>query len=176
MYLFVLNNKLLLGSIITTVVLFVIGVALSFYEVINTTYVDGVPSRYKKIVKEKQVTYTDDLNLTCDSFPHTNCTYEIDDSLNDNVVATVSYYDFNKSYEITDDLKYKHKENEEFSLKEFYDIFINDLKQNYEDKNILIVTHSGIVRVLYYYFNGIPEDGNLLGYQSVNASLEEYEI
>lgn len=124
-----LNNKLLLGSIITTVVLFVIGVALSFYEVINTTYVDGVPSRYKKIVKEKQVTYTDDLNLTCDSFPHTNCTYEIDDSLNDNVVATVSYYDFNKSYEITDDLKYKHKENEEFSLKEFYDIFINDLKQ-----------------------------------------------
>lgn len=54
--------------------------------------------------------------------------------------------------------------------------FIHDLKQNYEDKNILIVTHSGIVRVLYYYFNGIPEDGNLLGYQSVNASLEEYEI
>lgn len=54
--------------------------------------------------------------------------------------------------------------------------FIEELKIKYSDKNILIVTHSGIVRILYYYFNGIPEDGSLLGYESTNASLEEYYL
>ena len=63
------------------------------------------------------------------------------------------------------------------SVKDLFDRvknFIEELKIKYNDKNILIVTHSGIVRVLYYYFNGIPEDGSLLGYESTNASLEEY--
>lgn len=54
--------------------------------------------------------------------------------------------------------------------------FIYDIKQKYQDKNVMIVTHSGVVRILHYYFNGFPEDGNLLGYESTNASLEEYEI
>lgn len=53
--------------------------------------------------------------------------------------------------------------------------FLDEIKAKYQDKNVLIVTHSGITRVLHYYFNGIPEDGNLMGYESTNASLEEYE-
>lgn len=53
--------------------------------------------------------------------------------------------------------------------------FLNFLKENYDDKKVLIVTHSGIVRILYYYFHGIPEDGDLLEYESTNASLEAYE-
>ncbi len=53
--------------------------------------------------------------------------------------------------------------------------FLKFLKENYDDKKVLIVTHSGIVRILYYYFHGIPEDGDLLEYESTNASLEVYE-
>ena len=57
-----------------------------------------------------------------------------------------------------------------------FDAYLNDIKTNYKDKNILLVTHSGICRILYYYFNGIPEDGNLIGYESTNCSFEKYEL
>lgn len=53
---------------------------------------------------------------------------------------------------------------------------LNEVKEKYNDKNVLIVTHSGICRVLYYYFNGIPGDGDLMGYKSHNCSFEQYEL
>ena len=53
---------------------------------------------------------------------------------------------------------------------------LNDISINYSDKTVLLVTHSGITRVLYYYFNGFPEDGDLTEYQSTNCSFEEYEL
>lgn len=123
-----LNPKALIASVITSVALFAIGIGLSFYEVVNTTYVDGVPKDYKKITKEKRETYSENTKLTCKDLYHGNCSYEIDDTLGDEVVATVTYYDFNKNFEITDDLEYKRKENEEYSIKEIYDLIIKDLK------------------------------------------------
>lgn len=53
---------------------------------------------------------------------------------------------------------------------------LNDIKTNYKDKTVLIATHSGVCRIIYYYFNGIPESGSLLEYQSTNCSLEKYEL
>ena len=50
----------------------------------------------------------------------------------------------------------------------------NELFLDMKGKNVLLVTHSGIVRVLYYYFNGFPEDGDLLEYESTTASFEHY--
>lgn len=52
----------------------------------------------------------------------------------------------------------------------------NDISINYSDKTVLLVTHSGITRVLYYYFNGFPEDGDLTEYESTNCSFEQYEL
>ena len=56
------------------------------------------------------------------------------------------------------------------------DSLLKDIKKNYSDKTVLITTHSGICRILYYYFNGIPESGSLLEYESTNCSLEKYEL
>lgn len=56
------------------------------------------------------------------------------------------------------------------------DSLLKDIKKNYSDKTVLIATHSGICRILYYYFNGIPESGSLLEYESTNCSLEKYEL
>lgn len=53
---------------------------------------------------------------------------------------------------------------------------LNDISINYSDKTVLLVTHSGITRVLYYFFNGFPEDGDLTEYESTNCSFEEYEL
>lgn len=62
------------------------------------------------------------------------------------------------------------------SLFERVESLLRDIKIKYEGKNVLLVTHSGICRVLYYYFNGIPEDGNLLEYESHNCSFEQYDL
>lgn len=62
------------------------------------------------------------------------------------------------------------------SLFERVESLLRDIKIKYDGKNVLIVTHSGICRVLYYYFNGIPEDGNLLEYESHNCSFEQYDL
>ena len=56
------------------------------------------------------------------------------------------------------------------------DSLLKEIKEKYSDKNVLLVTHSGICRILYYYFNGIPEDGELMGYKSTNCSFEQYEL
>lgn len=53
---------------------------------------------------------------------------------------------------------------------------LNDISINYSDKTVLLVTHSGLTRVFYYYFNGFPDDGDLTEYESHNCSFEEYEL
>ena len=53
---------------------------------------------------------------------------------------------------------------------------LEDIIIKYPNRNILLVTHSGICRVLYYYFNGFPDDGDLLEYESHNCSFEEYDL
>lgn len=53
---------------------------------------------------------------------------------------------------------------------------LNDISTNYSDRTVLLVTHSGICRVLYYYFHGFPDDGDLTEYESTNCSFEEYEL
>ena len=54
--------------------------------------------------------------------------------------------------------------------------FLRMLKKDYSDKTVLITTHSGICRILYYYFNGIPSDGDMTSYQAANGRIEEYEL
>ena len=54
------------------------------------------------------------------------------------------------------------------------DNLLNEIRNKYKDQTVMLVTHSGICRILYYYFNGIPESGSLLGYESTNCSVEKY--
>lgn len=71
--------------------------------------------------------------------------------------------------------KYEKAENIQDLYNRAKDVLL-DLKKDYDDSDIIVVTHSGIIRVLYYYFNGIPEDGNLGEVYIDNCSVYEYEI
>lgn len=51
--------------------------------------------------------------------------------------------------------------------------FLDELRYK-EYENILIVAHSGISKLFYAYFNGIPEDGNLLKLGLKNCEIKEY--
>lgn len=53
---------------------------------------------------------------------------------------------------------------------------VEDIKEKYKNKNIIIVTHSGIMRVLYYYFKGIPDNGILSEITIRNCEVFEYDI
>lgn len=54
--------------------------------------------------------------------------------------------------------------------------FIYDIKHKYADKTVLIVTHSAVSRVIYYYLNGIPEDDDLSKIDIPNLHIKEYDI
>lgn len=55
--------------------------------------------------------------------------------------------------------------------------FVDEIKQLYSDKNILVISHRGVARCLYCLFNGIPEDGSLLAVtQTKNGQVVEYQL
>lgn len=62
-------------------------------------------------------------------------------------------------------------------IQEFYHQiwdFLEELKNKYPDKTILIVTHNGVARAIHSYFYGIPKDGDTECYSYNNAELREY--
>ena len=54
--------------------------------------------------------------------------------------------------------------------------FLDEIKIKYKDKNILLVTHGGVARAIYFYFNEIPKDGMIEKFGSDNCGIKEYEI
>ena len=54
--------------------------------------------------------------------------------------------------------------------------FIEDIKVRYKDKNVLVVTHSAVSRVIHYLLGTIPEDANLSRINIPNLRIIEYKI
>lgn len=50
--------------------------------------------------------------------------------------------------------------------------FLNEVKDKYSDKNILVVTHGGVSKAIYWYFNGF--DHSLLNCE--NCKIYEYNV
>ncbi len=62
------------------------------------------------------------------------------------------------------------------NIKDFFErvfIFLEELKTKNYDK-VLIVTHSGVSKAFYGYFNGIPEDGSFFDLGLKNCEMKEY--
>lgn len=47
--------------------------------------------------------------------------------------------------------------------------FYDEILPKYKDKNILIVSHSGVGRMTYFYFNGKPKDNDYSNFELGNA-------
>lgn len=61
------------------------------------------------------------------------------------------------------------------SVYERIEEFLNELKSSNNSDNILLVTHGGISRAIYWYFNGIPENGNSSNINE-NCKVYSYEL
>lgn len=82
---------------------------------------------------------------------------------------TVQYWDFNLNTDINDVEKVR-------DLLARVSEFIEDMRLKYDDKNVLVVAHSAILRAIHYAINGIPEDGDLLKIEIPNLRIMEYDI
>ncbi len=55
--------------------------------------------------------------------------------------------------------------------------FLDEIKQKYKNKNILIVTSGAIARTIQFYFQELPEDGMIKDISvQKNCEIKEYEI
>ena len=82
---------------------------------------------------------------------------------------TVKYWDFNLNTDLNDVEKVR-------DLLARVSDFIEDIRLKYDDKNVLVVAHSAILRAIHYAINGIPEDGDLLKIEIPNLRIMEYDI
>lgn len=54
--------------------------------------------------------------------------------------------------------------------------FLDEIKKQYHDKNVLLVTHGAVARVIQFYFEKMPEDGMLLKVSGQkNCEIREYQ-
>ena len=54
--------------------------------------------------------------------------------------------------------------------------FLSEVEKNYSGKNILIVTHAGVIIYAKCYFEGEPKDGNYSRYKLKNCEVFTYNI
>ena len=70
---------------------------------------------------------------------------------------------------------YKDAETVKNVLDRIYD-FLEELKKEYKDKIIILVTHGGTSKVINCYFKGIPENGIIRKYGHDNCEIHEFEL
>lgn len=83
-----------------------------------------------------------------------------------------SYLDF---WSYTQNNKYEYGENIQLFFKRIYD-FLDELKEKYKNKDILIVTHGGVTKAIECYFNGMMKDEDIALYLPDNCEIKEYEL
>ena len=55
-------------------------------------------------------------------------------------------------------------------------LFLDEIKKKYSGQNILLVTHGGVARAIHFYFNELPEDGQVEKYLPDNCEIREYSF
>ena len=86
-----------------------------------------------------------------------------------------SEFDFESFWSYKDNNLYESAENIRECFSRIYK-FLDNLKDKYPNKKILIVTHGGVSIPIYCYFNGIPDKDNLLDLVLENCEVVEYSL
>jgi len=53
---------------------------------------------------------------------------------------------------------------------------LDEIKEKYFGKTVLVVTHGGPARLINYYFNGEPKDGNYFAFTQKHSGFCEYKF
>ena len=82
-------------------------------------------------------------------------------------------FDFNEFWSYKKNIKYDRAENIVDFFNRIYS-FLDELKEKYFDKNVLIVSHGGVSIPIECYFNGIPDKYTLLELCLNNCEIKKY--
>lgn len=83
--------------------------------------------------------------------------------------------------EITQEIDFNDPYNNKMRIESIVDFrkrikdFLDDITENYKEKNVLVVTHAGVSIYIRCYFEGEPKDGNYNNYKLKNCEYLEYE-
>lgn len=86
-----------------------------------------------------------------------------------------SSFNYNEFWAYHKNKHYTKAENIQNFFNRVYNI-LDELKEKYQDKNILIVTHAGITKVIECYANGMMQDENIGPFLPDNCSVTKYVI
>ena len=84
-------------------------------------------------------------------------------------------FDCNGFWAYTKNLKYEKAENIQDFFKRIKSV-VNELKENYDNENILIVCHAGVMKALECILNEMLPDDEIGPFLPNNASVLEYEV
>lgn len=83
--------------------------------------------------------------------------------------------DLNDFYDYYQNIEVEGAENIQDFCKRVWE-FLDEIKETYKDKTLLLVTHNITIRAIKAYILGIPADGNIRKYGIGNAEIEEYSL
>ena len=68
---------------------------------------------------------------------------------------------------------YNKAESVQQLLKRVYN-FLDEYKKIYEKKDVLVVTHAGVIPAIYCYFKGIPKNNNIFTYHFKTCEIIKF--
>lgn len=86
-----------------------------------------------------------------------------------------SSFNYNDFWTYNKNIKYAKAENVQDFFKRIYN-FLDELKLKYQDKNVLIICHAGVLKAIECYANGMMSDDEIGPYLPYNASVQEYDL
>ena len=109
-----------------------------------------------------------------------NCKILTDDRLKERYMGklegtTVKNYDIQKFWNINYEKEDIGVETPKEILKRAHS-FLEDIKKDYKDKNILIVSHSGLIKGIHYNIVGYDDNTDLLSFYANHNEIYEYDI
>lgn len=84
-------------------------------------------------------------------------------------------FSFKDFWTYSKNLKFEKAENIQGFFKRIFD-FLDYVKENYKDKNVLIVIHGGVSVAVNSYFNGLPSENEPTKGALKNCEVRKYEF
>lgn len=84
-------------------------------------------------------------------------------------------FDYESFWTYSKNLKYEKAENIQDFFKREFD-FLDDIKEKYKNKTVLLVSHAGVSTAIKYYFEGLPKENEMTSGRLNNCEVREYDI
>ena len=135
-------------------------------ELLNVKFDKVISSPLKRAIQTAQIISQFDNvgDIIIDERIIERCNGELEGKLKTEIPQNIDFNDPNTGYGIETITDFRKR------IKDFCD----ELKNNYKDEDVLVVTHGGVSIYIRCYFEGEPEKHNYLKYKMKNCEVIKY--